>query len=274
MEFVFFGTPQISVDVLEILKAEGLLPSLVVTAPDKPKGRGMKMSSPPVKIWAQENRVKFLQPQKFDAEFIHKLQTADYELFIVVAYGKILPKEVLRISKHGAINLHYSLLPKLRGASPVETAILKDINPTGASTILMNEKMDEGPILLQQEVYFESWPLSKNRVFQKLNEVGGKLLAETIKLWPNEKIIPKEQNHQDATYTQKITKKDGLIDLNDNQELNYRKFLAFNPWPSIYFLKGDKRIKITDAEFRGGKFIIKRVIPEGKREIDYSALKI
>lgn len=269
ISFVFFGTPQISVDVLNILKSESLIPSLIVTAPDKKQGRGMKLTPPPVKIWAKENNVPVLQPEKLDSNFIQTLNSSDYTLFVVVAYGKILSKKVLDIPEKGSINLHYSLLPKLRGSSPVETAILENENPTGVTAILMNEKMDEGAILLQEEVCLENWPTNKKEMFEKLNKVGGKLLAEAIELWSEEKIKPKEQDHSQATYTKKIEKEDGLIDLSNDSEKNYRKFLAYQPWPGIYFMKDGKRIKITEAALENGKFEIKKVVPEGKKEIDY-----
>lgn len=280
IKFVFFGTPQISVDVLDILKKEGLIPDLIVTAPDKPKGRGLKLTPTPVKVWAEQNKIPVLQPEKLNSEFASQLLNAcpsakrgrvNCQLFVVVAYGKILPKEILNIPPKGVINLHYSLLPKLRGASPVETAILENTNPTGVTTILLNEKMDEGPILMQKEVFFENWPLQKNEVFEKLNMIGGKLLAETINLLSIGEINPRQQNHEQASYTKKINKEDGLIDLNDDPGLNYRKFLAFSPWPGVYFFKAGKRIKITNAELKDNKFIIKRVIPEGKKEVEYKS---
>ena len=192
---------------------------------------------------------------------------------MVVAYGKILPKEIIDIPEKGTINLHYSLLPKLRGSSPVETAILDNINPTGVSTILMDEKMDHGPILLQEEVYFENWPLAKEKIFEELNERGGKILAKTIKLWTAGEIKTKEQDDSNATYTKKIKKDDGLIDLNDNSALNYQKYLTYHPWPGIFFFKDGKRIKITDAELKDSKLLIKKIIPEGKKEADYKNFK-
>lgn len=269
MNFIFFGTPQVSVEILEILKSEGLLPSLIITSPDRPQGRGLKLAPPPVKIWAKNNNISVLQPEKLDSEFIKTLDPSGYTLFAVVAYGKILPKEILQIPKKGVLNLHYSLLPHLRGASPVETAILENINPTGVSVMLMDEKMDHGPILAQKEIYFENWPLSKEKVFKKLNEIGGQLLAEAMKDWLADKIKPQEQNHQNATYTEKIKKEDGLINFDDEPELNYRKFLAYHPSPGIYCFEKDKRIKITDASLRDGKFTINKVVPEGKKEVEY-----
>ncbi len=149
--FIFFGTPQLSAEILEHLKQEGFSPSLIVTNPDKPQGRKMIVTPPPVKLWALQNNIPLLQPENLsDPFFIYKLKTTNYQLFIVVAYGKIIPKEILAIPRKGALNIHYSLLPKYRGASPIETTILKDDRETGVSILLLDEKMDHGPIIAQR----------------------------------------------------------------------------------------------------------------------------
>ena len=150
IKFVFFGTPELSVEILEHLKENGFIPSLIVTNPDRPQGRKMILTPPPVKLWAQKNEIKFLQPEKLDSVFNLQLATYNPQLFIVVAYGKILPKKVLEIPEKGTLNIHYSLLPKYRGASPIESAILNDDKDTGVSIMLMDERMDHGPVVAQQ----------------------------------------------------------------------------------------------------------------------------
>jgi len=285
LNFIFFGTDEFSVIVLEELKKAGFIPRLIVTAPDRPKGRGLKLTPPPVKIWAQKNNIQFLQPEKLDASVASQLSNVNCQLFVVASYGKIIPKEILDISEHGALNVHPSLLPLYRGASPIQSQILDEAVNVGVTIMFMDEKMDHGPILAQQELGFKISDLGFKKVRDELAKLGGQLLAKTIPKWINGEIKPREQDHTKTTYTKKITKEDGLINLDDDPELNYRKFLAYSDWPSVYFLRSDldavkgptlKRIKITDAELRSGleprpdlEFVIKKIIPEGKKEMPY-----
>lgn len=273
--FVFFGTPQLAADILERLKRDNLVPSLIVTNPDRPVGRKQILTSPPVKLWAEKNNIPVLQPEKIHgSRFILPAQAGiqEYnpELFVVVAYGKILPKEVLGIPAKGALNLHYSLLPKYRGASPIESMILNDDRDTGVSIMLMDEEMDHGPIVAQRKLIADSWPVSAEQLREACNEIGGDLLAETIPLWLEGKITPREQDHSKATYTKKISKSDGEIDLSGDAYKNFLKYQAFKTWPGTFFYKEEEgkkvRVKITEAEFRDGKFVIKKIIPEGKKE--------
>ena len=279
LHFIFFGTPQLSADVLEHLKLQGLVPSLVVTNPDRPQGRKMLLTPPPVKLWAQENRVPFLQPEKLDSVFNSQLTTYNPQLFVVVAYGKIIPKKVLDIPEKGTLNLHYSLLPKYRGASPIESAILNDDKEVGVSIMLMDEKMDHGPIISNQKLNIKNqkweWPPRAGELRIACNELGAELLAETIPLWVAGKIRAKEQNHSKATYTEKIKKEDGLIRLDEDAYKNFLKIRAYSEWPRAYFFAERKekkvRVTVTDAEFKGGELVITRVVPEGKKEMLYTA---
>lgn len=269
---VFFGTSSFSIGVLDALKKEGIVPALIVTAPDKPRGRKLIVTPPPVKIWAQENNIPFLQPEKLDDAFAHRLQTTNYGLFVVASYGKIIPKQVLDIPKHGTLNVHPSLLPKLRGASPIQSAILSE-ESTGVTIILLDEKMDHGPIIAQEEVPVTLWPPKESVLEKILAEAGGKLLANIIPKWIDGNIEPKEQEHERATYTKKFTKEDGLIDLSDDPTTNYRKIQAFEVWPKAYFFTErhgkQTRVAITDAELIEGILVIKKVTPEGKKEMNY-----
>jgi len=267
--FVFFGTPQFAVFVLEELLREGIKPALVVTAPDKPQGRGLLLTPPQVKVWVEKNKIPFLQPVKLDADFTNKIKTGSYKLFVVAAYGKIIPKEVLDIPSHGTLNVHPSLLPKYRGASPLQSQILTGEKEIGVTIMLVDEAMDHGPIIAQQKVDIEEMP-SAPKLLEILAHVGGKLLSEVIPKWIVKEIKPKEQNHEEATFTKKITKEDGLINLkNDNQYKNYLKYLALDPWPGTYFFalrhKQKIRVAIKKAEFIDDKFIIKEVLPEGEK---------
>lgn len=272
INFVLFGTPSYAVFVLEELEKEGLLPSLIVTVPDRPAGRGLTLTPSPVKVWADERNIPILQPEKLDGEFISELKTIKYELAIVAAYGKIIPNKILNIPEHGTLNVHPSLLPKYRGPSPVKTPILNGDRKTGVSIMLLDEEMDHGPILDQEKVEIEN--LNEEELGEKLFRIGGQMLADIIPKWIDSEIKATEQDHKEASFTKKTSKQDGLIDLEDSPETNWRKFRAYYGWPGTFFFieKDNKqiRVKITDAKFIDEEFIIKKVIPEGKKETDYN----
>ena len=274
--FVFFGTAEFSIAILEELAKVGFIPSLIVTPEDKPAGRKLVITPPPVKIWGQKHNIATIQPSTLKGDLPVELTSPlsdGWDLFVVAAYGKLLPRSLLDLPKHGTLNVHPSLLPKLRGASPIQAAILGDIRKTGVTIMLVDEEMDHGPIIAQAEITVEDWPPKASALRELLAHVGGELLAETIPLWLEKKIPPEEQDESKATYTLKIKKDDGLIDLNDDSYENFKKIRAFDMWPGTYFftLRGDKevRVKIADAEFKDGKLVITRIIPEGKKEMSY-----
>lgn len=278
ISFVFFGTDEFAVEVLDALKTRGLGPKLIITTPDTPKGRKLVLLPPPVKIWAQKHSIESLQPQKLDDITIKKLKAISYKLFVVAAYGKILPPAILRLPQRGVLNIHPSLLPRHRGPSPIQTAILEDDNKTGVTIILCDEKIDHGPILKAisylpdgkaGKLRAESYP----KLRDELAKLGAQLLAEIISDWIAGKIKPVPQDDTRATYTKKILKEEGEIKLADEPELNYRKLRALTPWPGIFFFAGGKRIKITRARLEDNKFIIEKVIPEGKREMNYAEFR-
>lgn len=271
LKFVFFGTPDVASKTLEILKNKGYLPSLVITAPDKPQDRKMLITPPPVKVWAQENNISILQPEKITSEFIKNLDSYKADLFIVVAYGKILPENLINLPKFGSINIHYSLLPKYRGASPVESAILNGDTETGISIQKMEFKMDSGPIIAQEKINI--LPTEKaQELRERLINIGAELLVKTLPDYLDNKIKLIPQNEQEATFCKKIKKEDGLINLEDSSvspEKNYNKFRAYAHWPRTFFFKNKKRIIITDAKLEDNKFVILKVLPEGKKEISW-----
>lgn len=262
-KIVFFGTPEFSVSVLEELYKKNIVPTLIVTAPDAKVGRGMVLTSPPAKVWAEKHDVDVIQNHTDEM-----LLNTEWDLFIVASYGKILPSELLDLPNKGVLNVHPSLLPKFRGASPIVSAILEDEKETGVSIMLLDEKMDHGPILAQARVEVDNWPPKASVLEDILVTEGGKLLAEVVPPWMKGEITPEEQDHDKATFSKKITKKDGLINLGDDPYKNYLKIQALVGWPGTYFFVNDKRVKITDADF-DGKLIINRVIPEGKKEMKY-----
>jgi methionyl-tRNA formyltransferase len=270
INIAFFGTPDRAVYVLDELKAAGILPSLIVTQPDRPQGRKLALTPPPVKVWAHKEKIEVLQPEDLsDKNFIKRLASGGFDVFVVVAYGKILKDEILDIPKHGSLNLHASLLPKLRGSCPIETAILQDDKDTGVSIIKMDKLMDHGPIIASKKVKPSRWPLPADLLAKELVTEGGKLFAQTLPLWVAGKIRAEEQDHSKATYTKKITKEDGLMDLSADGYANFLKWNAYKGWPGSYFFKSNKRVVITDAQYVDGIFSIKKVVPEGKKEISW-----
>lgn len=273
--FVFFGTPPLSCIVLDELKAKGYMPTLVVTAPDRPQGRGLHVMPPAVKLWAIENNIPFLQPEKLDSEFYFQLSAFNFQLAILVAYGKILPQTLIESFPKGILNIHPSLLPKYRGPAPVEGSILGGDTETGVTIMLIDDKMDHGPILAQERMPVAptaTAPQLEKILFQK----GGELLSNILPKWLDNTLAPQEQIHDQATYVKKLKKEDGLINLSDDPIMLDRKWRAYQPWPGLYFFHkkdGEKiRIKITDAVLEDGEFKIKKVIPEGKKEIPFNLL--
>ncbi|PIR46455.1 MAG: methionyl-tRNA formyltransferase [Candidatus Vogelbacteria bacterium CG10_big_fil_rev_8_21_14_0_10_45_14] len=274
--FVFFGTDDFAVSVLEELKNQGWLPSLIVTNPDRPRGRYLKLEAPPVKIWAEDNNLPFLQPEKIDEVFGSELKNkvSDAQFFLVASFGKILPTNIINTPPGKTLNIHPSLLPELRGPSPIEDTILQGKKPA-VTIIILDEEMDHGPILAEEEINSFSLAAGKKELEKTLATLGARLIVKKVPDYLSGKLLPREQEHSKATYTKKITKEDGLIDLSDSPDKNYRKFLAYLPWPGIFFFleRGGKkiRVKITDASFENGSFVIKKVIPEGKKEMDYKS---
>jgi methionyl-tRNA formyltransferase len=268
----FFGSDQFSITVLESLKEKGFIPTILITQPDKPKGRKLVLTPPDTKVWAEENKVGILQPEKLDDDFVKELKSKNCDLFIVASYGKIIPQSILDLPKFKTLNVHPSLLPLYRGATPVESAILDDSKETGVTIMLMDAKMDHGPVLDQELVVFEKWP-TKLEVEDNLAKLGGDLLSNIIPEWIDGNVDEQDQDHDLATFTKKIEKSNGEIDLNGDPHENYLKTVAYNPWPGTFFFKDDKRIKITEADLIDDKFVINKVIPEGKKEIDFEDLK-
>src|SRR5665647_1139124 len=179
LNFVFWGTPNVASETLEILKQAGFLPSLVITSPDAKSGRGLLTQVSPVATFAEQNNISCMKQEKLDEEFSNKLKAKSYDLFIVVAYGKIIGEDILNIPKLGSINIHYSLLPKYRGASPVESAILNGETETGVTIQKMEYKMDAGPIIAKEKT--EIFPDEKAPELRKcLIKMGGKLLVKTL----------------------------------------------------------------------------------------------
>ncbi len=271
LNFVFFGTPDVASKTLEILKENGLIPSLIVTGPDRPVGRHFVMTPPPVKVWAMENNIPYIQPDKSSPDSLRESPSplrgegSVPDLFIVVAYGKILSQEVIDLPKLGTLNIHYSLLPRWRGASPVEAAILHGDLETGVSIQKMVYKLDAGPVIREQRTFIDSNE-THEELRNRLIPMGADLLVSLINEHDYE---GKEQDEEHMTHCGKTKKQDGLVDpINDAPQELWNKYRAYYGWPGIYYLDQDgKRVKITKARFENNKFVIERITPEGKKEI-------
>lgn len=275
LNFAFWGTPEVGSKTLDILKSNGYIPSLIITSPDKRSGRGLHMTQSPVSIWAENNNIPCQKPEKINQEFLDNFKKLNIDLSIVVAYGKILPENIINEPKLGTINIHYSLLPKYRGASPLESALLNGDTKTGVSIQQMEYKLDSGPIWAEKEI-----DISINTTKEELRDLlitkGATLLCDILPKIINKEIVPKAQEDELATYCTKIDKSFGEISPDDDPMSNWNKYRAFYGWPGIYFFKergGKKiRIKITKAKYENNSFVIERVVPEGKKEISYQDL--
>ncbi|MGC8925222.1 MAG: methionyl-tRNA formyltransferase [Calditerrivibrio sp.] len=268
MKIVFMGTPEMAVPTLEMILKEGFEVPLVVCQPDKPKGRGNKLQPPPVKEFALEHNLEVFQPEKIknNPEAIEKIRSLKPDFLVVVAYGKILPKDLLDIPTFAPINVHFSLLPKYRGAAPVNWAIINGEKETGVATMKMDEGLDTGDILLMKSI-----PIEKDdtaiTLSEKLSKLGADLLIETLKNYDH--ITPTPQDHASHTYAPIIKKEDGKIDFTKHAEVIERMIRGFQPWPTAYCFYKGKMVKFFKAEV---------VRSEGKPgevvEVDKSTFKL
>lgn len=264
--FVFFGGPEISVDFLDELTKEGILPSLIVTTPDKPAGRKLVLTSPPLKLWADEHDIPVIQPQSLKKDF-DSTSLKDFDLFVVVAYGKIIPQSLLDIPQYGSINLHPSLLPLYRGPSPIQSAMLADDKETGLSLMLLDAEMDHGPIIGQKTIVIDEWKKNRDMEYWFATE-GAQFFMEIVPLYL-EHGISSEQDHAKATECIKYEKSDMEIDPR-NPRLSYLTYCAFD---KPFFFMGDLRVIVSKAVWEKDDFKIQKVIPAGKKEQDWEVFK-
>jgi len=240
---IFFGTPHFALPSLNALLDEKEDIALVVTQPDRVKGRGHVLSPPPVKELAISYGLSVIQPVKIsDEDFYEELRSVNPEFIIVIAYGKILPEEILNIPKFGCINVHASLLPKYRGAAPIQWALIKGERVTGITTMLMDKGLDTGDILLKDELEILNNDTSET-LFEKLSELGAKTLLKTIRDMREGKIKPVPQTGE-VSYAPPLKKEDGKIDWSKSADELFNFVRGMYPWPSAYCYLNSERIKI------------------------------
>jgi methionyl-tRNA formyltransferase len=246
MRIVFMGTPQAAVPTLRRLVDDGHEIVAVWTQPDKPAGRGHKMTPSEVKEFALSRGLHIEQPQRIKTEEAKQLFASyDADVAVVVAYGRILPVEYLTSPRRGAINVHFSLLPKYRGAAPVNWAIANGEVATGVTTMFMEPELDSGPILLQRETTLGEKETAPE-LMSRLAEIGADLLAETLSQLDH--LTPKPQRHDEASLAPILRKEDGLIDWTRDATSIERAVRAFQPWPNAYTTSAGRRLVVWKAE--------------------------
>jgi methionyl-tRNA formyltransferase len=280
MKFAFFGTPDIAVYALEEMANLGFVPSIIVCNPDAPVGRKQTITPPPTKVWAQANNVPVFQPATLkNREDLTLLTDTAFDFFVVLAYGKIMPEWLIELPKYGTINAHPSLLPKLRGASPIRSALLSDLSAVGVTIMQMDKELDHGPILTQMPIDLYGVPIPGRQLDATLARMSGDLLVNVIQKIPKGEITPIIQDHTKATFCTKITKDMAEVTLDPHNLPTgeealaiYHKICAFDGWPEAFFFHEGKRIKITEASYDEvlETLTITRIIPEGKREMDFA----
>jgi len=248
MNIVFMGTPEFALPTLEKIYNSSHSILSVITQPDRPKGRGQKQVDSPIKKFALENNLPLLQPATVNTkEFIASLLENRPDYIIVVAFGQILSETLLKVPKQFCINLHSSLLPKYRGAAPINRAILNGETRSGVTTMIMDKGMDTGDILLVDET-----PIEQNYDAQclhdKLSEQGGKLVLETLSRLQKNDLLPTPQNSDLASYAPKLKKEESLIDWKIDAESIFNKIRGLSPWPGTHTLYNGKRLAILKGE--------------------------
>lgn len=248
MKIIFMGTPDFSVGTLEALVGAGHEVVLAVTQPDKPKGRGKEMQYTPVKECAMKYQIPVYQPKRIrDVECIETLRQYEADIMVVVAFGQILPKEILEMTPYGCVNVHASLLPKYRGAAPIQWAIIDGEKVTGVTTMQMDEGLDTGDMLLKTEVIVEEKETG-GTLHDKLADAGAKLCVETLERLEKGDVLAIPQGETTTSYAKMLDKKLGAINWCKSAEEIERLIRGLNPWPSAYTNWNDKVMKIWDAK--------------------------
>ncbi|MDD3119982.1 MAG: methionyl-tRNA formyltransferase [Candidatus Gracilibacteria bacterium] len=247
----FFGTPHLAKQILkDLFENEKFQIKFVVTGPDKPIGRGLEMKSSAVKEFASKNGIKIFQPEKIrkNVEFLETIKNIECDYYIAVAYGKILPEELLSFPKKMPINVHFSILPKYRGSSPIQSCLINGDPETGVTIMKMSAGMDEGDIIDILKIKTDKFETSDS-LFDKFANISGKFMIETIEKYENGllKLIP--QDNEKATYCQKIEKENGLANFNQSAEILFNLWKGLTSWPGIYSFFNSKKIIFEECDF-------------------------
>lgn len=269
--FVYFGTPSVASETLAHLIARGFVPKLVITSPDAPRGRGLTLTPSPVKAMAIEHGIPYLTPEKLDAAAIAEIASQTCDVGICVAYGKMFPEALINSFPKGVLNVHYSLLPRHRGATPLEAALLSGDSETGVTVQKMVKALDAGDVIAQERTAIGEDETARE-LRPRLITLGAELLVKTLPSYLDGAITPVVQDSTQATHAGKLKKEDGLIDLSGDAKENWRKYRAYADTIGTYLVRSGKRIKIITADFSDGSFTPLRVVPEGKTETDFSSL--
>jgi len=247
MKIIFFGTPKIAIPTLRaLLEYENIEVSLVVCQPDKPSGRGKKIQTAPIKEFAQKHNIDVYQPNKLkdNIDAYNKIKELNPDYLVVVAYGKILPETILNIPVYAPINVHFSLLPKYRGAAPVNWSIVKGEELTGVTTMVMDKGLDTGDILLSEKIVINN--KDSINLLEELSIVGARLLINTVNNFKNIKPLP--QNHNESTFAPMLKKEDGLINWSKDAAEIERLVRGLKPWPGAFSYYKNKSVKFFSVE--------------------------
>ena len=289
MRILFMGTPQFAQMSLKALVEDKRDVVCVITQPDKPKGRGYEMAMPEVKVYALEKNIPVYQPDTLkDGAILPILEEYRPDVIIVVAYGKILPEYILKFPKYGCINIHGSLLPKYRGAAPIQRAVIDGEEVSGVTSMYMEKGLDTGDMLIKREL-----PIGRETTageyHDELAVLGGEVLLDTLDALAAGTLSPEKQDEALSTYASQLSKAEGEIDWNNTNEQIYNKIRGLNPWPKAFSFMGGKRLvidfvyktpqcgkagEILCADENGlvvacgeGSVLIKEIKPEGKKKM-------
>ena len=289
MRILFMGTPEFAQMSLKALVEDKRDVVCVITQPDKPKGRGYEMAMPEVKVYALEKNIPVYQPETLkDGAILPILEEYRPDVIIVVAYGKILPEYILEFPKYGCINIHGSLLPKYRGAAPIQRAVIDGEKVSGVTSMYMEKGLDTGDMLIKREL-----PIGRETTageyHDELAVLGGEVLLDTLDALAAGTLSPEKQDEALSTYASQLSKAEGEIDWNNTNEQIYNKIRGLNPWPKAFSFMGGKRFvidfvyktpqcgkagEILCADENGlvvacgeGSVLIKEIKPEGKKKM-------
>ena len=266
MRIIFFGTPELCIPYLEFLHSTHELVA-VISNPDQPVGRKQMMTSPPTAVWAHTHTIDCLQPAKLRG-FDSDLARYNADIYIVIAYGKIIPETIINQPRYGTLNIHYSLLPRWRGACPVESSILHGDSETGVCIQQMRYLLDTGPILAQEKISLQGNEYARELRDGIMGDIGIDLLQKVLNQTEAGKLNPLEQIEEGITHCFRIKKPDGELFSTDDNLTRWRKYRAYYPWPGVFsFDPEGKRVKITSAVYENDLFRILKYIREGEEEV-------